>query len=251
MVLNFSPSPSFVICGTRIFLPNEKHVTRKFNRSVLILMMAGELKFLEDGELITLHAGEYYIQRDGLLQQGVPLTSLPEYFFIEFNATYSDSEAGLPLRGTFDPKKITSLTESCESQFVQRNANTFKLGSYMLRIFSELLDSAPVNNENRTLAQRVCNYIDSQYTSQITLADISKKFGYTEEYILRIFKKRYGISPHQYLIKLRMEQAMWLLENTDISVEQTALSVGYTDFSAFWRSFKKTFGTSPSAMRKK
>lgn len=251
MVLNFTPSPSFFICGTKIFVPDEKHVTRRYSRSVLILMTAGELKFLEDGELITLHPGEYYIQRDGLFQQGVSMTSLPEYFFIEFGGTYSNSEAGLPLRGTFDPKKIMSLTESCESQFVQMNSNTFKLSSYMLRIFSELLDSAPVNNDNHTLAQRVRNYIDSQYNSQITLADISNKFGYTEEYILRAFKKRYDISPHQYLIKRRMDQAMWLLENTDISVENIALSVGYNDFSAFWRSFRKTFGITPSSIRKK
>lgn len=250
MVLNFYPTPSFTFCGTKIFLPNEKHVTRKFNRSVLILMTEGELSFLEDGELITLHEGEYYIQRDGLLQKGVPMSYPPKYFFIEFSGTYSDGQSGLPLRGLFNNKKIASLTESCENQFVQRNANSFKLDSYMLRIFSELLDSTPQSNEKQTLAQRVCSYIDSQYTFQISLSDISKKFGYTEEYILRVFKKRYHISPHQYIIKLRMEQAMWLLENTDISVENTALSVGYSDFSSFYRSFKKTYGIPPSSMRK-
>ena len=92
MVLNFYPTPSFTFCGTKIFLPNEKHVTRKFNRSVLILMTEGELSFLEDGELITLHEGEYYIQRDGLLQKGVPMSSPPKYFFIEFIGAYSDFE---------------------------------------------------------------------------------------------------------------------------------------------------------------
>jgi len=250
MVLNYFPSPSFIICGTKVFVPNEKHVTRKFNRSVLILMSEGELSFLEDGQLITLTAGEYYIQREGLLQEGVPLRSLPVYFFIEFSATYSEAYAGLPLRGTFDAKKIASLTESCENLFIKREADVFKLNSYMLRIFSELLRGAPTSNENQNLAQLVCNYIDSQYTSQISLSNISKKFGYTEEYILRIFKKHYGTSPHQYLIQLRMDHAMWLLENTDISIEQTALSVGYTDFSAFYRSFKKTFGISPSTVRK-
>ncbi|MBQ8849803.1 MAG: helix-turn-helix transcriptional regulator [Clostridia bacterium] len=232
-------------------MPNEKHVTRRFNRSVLILMAEGELKFLEDGKLITLTPGEYYIQRDGLLQQGVGLSSLPVYFFIEFSATYSESQSGLPLRGRFDHKKVASFMESCESQFVKKNSNAFKLNSYMLRIFSELLESTPASNENNTLAERVRNFIDSQYNSQVSLSDIAKKFGYTEEYILRIFKKHYGTSPHQYLIKLRMEHAMWLLENTDISVEQTALSVGYTDFSAFYRSFKKTYGTSPGVMKKK
>lgn len=251
MVLNFFPSPSFIICGTKIFTPNEKHVTRKFNRSVLILMFDGVLKFMEDGQLITLTAGDYYIQRDGLLQEGVEMDSKPIYFFIEFSATYSDSLSGLPLRGRFDAKKTTSLMESCEEQFVQKNANAFKLNSYMLRIFSELLNSAPVNNENNTLAERVRNLIDSQYNSTISLSDISKKFGYTEEYILRIFKKHYGISPHQYLIKLRMEHSKWLLENTDISIEQVAGSVGYSDFSAFYRSFKKVFGTPPSSMRKR
>ena len=106
------------------------------------------------------------------------------------------------------------------------------------------------NTEAHALVQNVRNFIDSQYTTPISLEDISKKFGYTEEYILRLFKKHYDISPHQYLIRLRMEQAMWLLENTDISIEQTAISVGYSDSSSFYRGFKKAFGISPGAVKK-
>lgn len=250
MVMNFAPCPTFSICATKVFLPNEQHITRRYNKSVLILMMDGELRFLEDGKLIMLTAGEYYIQREGLFQQGVPLATQPIYFFIEFNACYSERQAGLPLRGTFEAKKIVSIMETCEELFFSRKANAFKLNSYMLRIFSELLGSNDaISGESQTLARYVGNYIDSQYTSPINLADISKKFGYTEEYLSRIFKRHYHMSPHQYLIKLRMEHARWLLENTNNSAEQIALLLGYGDYSVFYKNFRKTFGTSPTALQ--
>ena len=251
MVLNDSPAPSFIICGKRTFAPGEVHVTRKFARSVLILMLEGNLKFIEDGSLVTLTPGEYYIQRNNLFQQGVPMNeNLPKYYFFEFFGTYSEGEAGLPLRGKFDSNKISSIAETCVGLYLDRSANKYVLNSYLHRVLGELLDGVSDDFDPHTLAENVHAFIDSKYTSPIRLEHISKCFGYTEEYILRIFKKRYGISPHQYLVSRRMEYAKWLLENTDSSVQQIAVLVGYTDTSPFYRNFKKIYGFSPKERKK-
>ena len=251
MVLNFYPSPSFSICATKVFRENEKHVTRKYAKSVLILMMDGELKFMENGTEITLLPNEYYIQQDGLFQEGVPLTHPPIYFFIEFHGTYSDTNVGLPLRGTFNPTTLVPIMERCEELFRKHQTDAFNLNSYMLRIFSHLLQNEPLFDKNYNTAHLIRNYINSQYSSNLTLKSISKKFGYDEGYLSRIFKKRYGITPHKYLNQVRMEHARWLLENTDTSATQTAVAVGFDDFSLFYRNFVKTFGVSPRNVRKK
>ena len=119
----------------------------------------------------------------------------------------------------------------------------------MLRIFGELFVCANPVNEKYNLAMLVRNYMDANYSSRITMDDVAKQFGYAKDYIARIFKEQFHITPHQYLINLRMEQARWMLENTCLSAEQIALSVGYSDFSAFYRCFRKSFGTSPGSVR--
>ena len=235
----------------RAFSAGEEHVTRHFSKSVLILMLDGELRFREDGKEISLRKNEYYIQRDGLFQEGVPLPCPPTYFYIEFYGEYSQDEYGLPLRGHFDPAAVAALTEKCERLYKQRNGDMFKLNSYMCRIFSELLDSKSNTNEHTRLALEMRNHIESSYHERLTLDSLSAIFGYDKDYLARIFKENYGISPHKYITEVRMEQAHWMLEHTDVSAEQIALSVGYSDFSAFYRNFISTYRMSPGSIRGK
>ena len=249
MVLDFTPAPDFYACSTKIFEPQEIHVTRYYKRSVLILMIDGVLRFMEDGKEIVLERGEYYIQRQGLFQEGVPLSSPPIYFYIEFNGRYSENNNGLALRGKFSLEKFAGLTEGLEDLFKTHKANLFLLNSYMFRVFSELLEHSPTFNERANTAVLIRNFISSRYYSQIKIADIAKQFGYAEDYIIRIFRDTYGVTPHKYLVKIRLEHARWLLENTDKNAEDIALGVGYSDFSALFRAFRSTYGTSPSAIR--
>ncbi|MBE6549169.1 MAG: helix-turn-helix transcriptional regulator [Ruminococcaceae bacterium] len=250
MILDFSPSPNFYACSTKVFLQNEIHVTRRYKRSVLILMLGGVLRFMEDGKEITLEKGEYYIQRQGLFQEGVPLDDPPIYFYIEFYGHYSDGENGLALRGSFSPEKLSAITEGLEAIFKEHKANFFLLNSYMCRIFSELLEGVPTLNEKTNTARLIKNFISSRYYSQTKISDISKKFGYAEDYVIRIFKEIYGITPHKYLTNIRLEHARWLLENTDKTADEIAVSIGYNDFSTFFRAFKNAYGVSPSNIRR-
>ena len=250
MILDFSPSPNFSSCSTKVFLQNEIHITRRYKRSVLILMLGGVLRFMEDGKEITLEKGEYYIQRQGLFQEGVPLDDPPIYFYIEFYGHYSDGENGLALRGSFSPEKLSGITEALESLFKDHKANFFLLNSYTCRIFSELLESTPPLNEKTNTARLIKNYISSQYYTQTKISDIAKKFGYADDYIIRIFKETYGLTPHKYLTNMRLEHAKWLLENTDKTADEIGTSIGYNDFSTFFRAFKSAYGVSPSEIRR-
>lgn len=250
MVLNFSPPPEFNNCSTKHFAPAEQHITRKHRRSVLILMLDGILRFREDGNTLELCAGEYYIQREGLLQEGLPLDALPVYFYIEYNGSYSEAESGLPLRGTYNIQRVLPLLTRFEELYKSRDANLFLLNSYMQRIFSELWRATPQHDTQGHLALMIRNRLDACYADPITLAEIARQLGYTEDYVIRLFKKYYRITPHRYRTELRMEQARWLLENTDVSAESAAYAVGYRDFAVFYRNFRKAYGLSPSNCKK-
>ncbi len=249
MVLCFEPAPTFRTCATKVFEKDELHITRRHHNSVLILMASGILRFREDGHDVELSAGEYYVQRDTLFQEGVRLGEMPVYFYIEFAGSYSnEQEAGLPLRGRFTPRNLMPLLEHFEELYQSRRANPFLLNSYMSRVFSELWTASPRHDEGAHVAGLIRNDLDARYAEQISLADLAHRFGYTEDYLIRIFKRQYGTTPHRYQIGVRMDHARWLLENTSLTVQQVAFSVGYRDFSAFYRAFRARYGRSPSGL---
>lgn len=259
MVLNLNPIPSFNACRTVVFGKNKQYITRTYYRiSVLIFVLDGELRFREDGKEIAISKGEYYIQRDGLFQEGLPNVEPPTFFYVEFMGTYSDSFFGIPIRGTFDEKKIIPIANKLEELFRQNsmdklhinsNANLFILNSYMNRIFSELFVSFNLIEQKSTLSYHIHNYIQSNYFKKITLAGLAERFNYDKDYLAELFKAQYGCTPLQYQTQLRMEQAAWLLETTKLSAEKIAEDVGYEAFSTFYRNFLRFRGMSPGAYR--
>ena len=247
MVLTHSPAPEFLACKKKIFMPSEEHLTRIYDRCVLILMISGTLRFLENGNEITLTSGEYYIQRHRLLQEGLPLNDPPIYYYIEFFGSFAETASGLALRGIYDTARVLRHVQRLSEEADRKDRNPFILASVMNRVFGELIGNTHSNNSTVT---QIKDYIESEYSTEITLNLLAKKFGYTEDYISRLFQKEFGITPHKHLISTRLEQAMWLLESTDLSAERISAAVGYGDFSAFWRAFTSKYKLSPGAVRK-
>lgn len=242
MNLLHSPAPEYYICAKKVFEAGEEHVTRIYKRSVLILMLSGTLRFIEGGKEISLEAGDYYIQQQLILQEGLPLTDPPVYYYIEFNGHFSESGA-LALRGKFDPNIITPLFEEA-----LRSSNGFFKNAQMNRIFAMLSgeDGSPDST-----AHLIKRYIDSNYASPITLADVANHFGYSQDHVTRLFKREFNMTPHKRLTETRLKQAVWLLNNTSLPIERISAAVGFSDFSVFWRAFKKKYHLSPGEIRKK
>ena len=250
MFLRTKPLPEFYNCATKIFLPNELHITRICRQSVLIIMWSGILRFREDGIDRELHAGEYYIQRAGLLHEGLLPCDTPEYFYIHFYGQFTEESGGMPLRGAFSEKPMRAMCRRMEEMWLDRSTDALRLNSQMLRILSELSAGSLVDEEQSSIAYRLKAHLDIKYTEPILLSDLSQSFGYTEDHLIRSFRAQYGITPHRYLSGKRMDHARWLLDNTKLTVEQISVAVGYTDFSTFYRAFCKAHGHAPSAFRK-
>lgn len=87
------------------------------------------------------------------------------------------------------------------------------------------------------------------YTTNIPLDDISASLGYSTEYFIRIFQKKLGVSPHQYVISLRMSDAVRMLIKGK-TLDEIAESIGYSDGHSFSNAFRRYYGISPSEYRK-
>ena len=253
MVLSFLSLPTFSTCGKKVFKPDELHITRYHKRSVLILMTSGVLRFREDGRDVALSRGEYYIQRPELLQEGIVLGEMPEYFYLEFyNGTYTESEEnGLPLRGHFSISALTNTINRLDEAYHTHHANPFLLNSYMNRLLSVLVEMAPKQDAQTHLAELLQSELEARFSEPLSLAMLSHRFGYDKDHVIRIYRRRYGTTPHQALTALRMEHAVWLLENTTLSAKEISEAVGYRDFPTFYRAFRKAYEIAPGEYRKK
>lgn len=89
-------------------------------------------------------------------------------------------------------------------------------------------------------------YIDAEFSRDITLTEMAKAAGLSRTHFLRSFAQCFGETPYQALRRRRLEEAMRLLKQRAGAVTDIALSVGYTDFSAFARAFRAVHGVAPS-----
>lgn len=93
-------------------------------------------------------------------------------------------------------------------------------------------------------------YLDINYAEKIKLQDVAKSFGIHPNYLTRIFHEKYGISPKQYLMDLKLKKARRLLTTAELSISVIASSLGFDDQLAFPKIFRKEFDIFPSEYRK-
>lgn len=109
----------------------------------------------------------------------------------------------------------------------------------------------PNERQISNLLSMVKKHIDSEYFSISGVQDIAQKFGYNTDHLTKLFIQKYHLSIYRYLTDVRMEHALWLLQNTNMSLGQISSSVGYDNYSSFYRMFTGTYHASPQMMRKK
>lgn len=92
--------------------------------------------------------------------------------------------------------------------------------------------------------------IHSCYDRDPDLDELSREAAMSKFHFLRVFKSVYGITPHQYLVKVRMEKAAALLKNSPASINEIAASLGFEYPNSFIKAFKNTYGIAPLQYRK-
>jgi len=100
-----------------------------------------------------------------------------------------------------------------------------------------------INNVSEEI-QRVCTYIEANFTTLITLEELSEVAGLNKYTLLRSFTKEKGITPYRYLETIRVSYAKKLLEQ-GIEPIEAAGQAGFTDQSHFTKFFKNFIGTTP------
>ena len=129
-------------------------------------------------------------------------------------------------------------------------SNIIRLYSLLVRHFER--QTPP---ENQSIArfenfQNVLRYITENFAGNITLAQVAKEINYTPAYVSTLFVTYAGVNFKSYLDSFRINKAVELVKNTDMTVLDIAAGCGYVNVRTFQYAFKRITGQSPSEMRK-
>ena len=93
------------------------------------------------------------------------------------------------------------------------------------------------------------SYISTYFSEDITLATLAEQVNMNPVYISSLFKKNFGFTFKEYLLKLRIEKATHLLKTTGSTVEAIAFECGFRSSNHFCKTFKRLVGMSPLMFR--
>lgn len=98
---------------------------------------------------------------------------------------------------------------------------------------------------------RAKSLMDTMYAEALNLDTIAAYAWMSTYHFLRCFKKKYGMTPHQYLTQIRVQKAKWLLTHTEQSITEVCAAVGFESLGSFSTMFRRYVGHPPSHYRRK
>lgn len=198
-----------------------------------------------DGQPLTEHGWTYRMfYFEPQLLQAMSMEFLNRYDYLPFfkSGTIDDPDLAQMIRQTH------TLFENSQSTQLERESGLMHmLIQFILRHADDQPQLLKMSYEFKRIA-RVCDYIQDNFSKNLTLNQLAGIAYLSPYHFLRIFQKQKHISPHAFLIQIRIQHAkFWLAEGK--SIAQVAMETGFTDQSHFHRHFKRTVGITPRQYR--
>ena len=186
--------------------------------------------------------GEMFLIREGEQATYVADKNDPwEYVWIGFSGSRTSAYSFLS-----DVMDVPTDIDERLLHYVDEDVRSTDIYTALLYEMTYQLSEYDKNIEDDTTIQVIHRYIKYNYQEGITIAGLSAMFGFERSYLYRLFKQRYGIGPKDYLTKVRMNKARWILSR-GYSVAECASMVGYPDPFTFSKAYKKFYGVPPSS----
>ncbi len=161
-------------------------------------------------------------------------------------ARHAATQAGLP------PLIVDSIAKEATFSFMRAGSanEVYLIKEATVRNYCRAIRESQ-DRKFSALVQSVMYFIYHDYAHEISFQSLAEDLNVSESYLTSSFKKEVGVTPNAKLVKVRMEKAAHLLRNGGLSVADVSLSVGIGDPNYFVKLFKKEYGETPSAYRKK
>jgi len=259
-----------------IHFPKHRH-----NYVEIIYMYAGQTSHIINGKIrVRLQAGEFLFLNQFAYHEiekaeeediAVNFIVLPEFFDQAFEMVGKDNilssfllsslqrEAGDISYLYFkvaDVLPVQNLAENLVWSLVNHQSNNRKLNQMTMGLlFLQLLNATdrieretPSQYENMLVIDAI-RHIEEDYKN-VRLIDLSAEMKLPVSGLSKLIKKQTGQTFKELLLQKRFSKAVQLLTNTNLSISDIILAVGYENTSYFYRTFKQLYGMSPHEFRK-
>lgn len=127
-----------------------------------------------------------------------------------------------------------------------------RLKDFVQKILLECTSAISDTNKqkNNPSIQKVCDYVDSHLSEDISLEQMADYINVSSFYLSKLFKEEKGVTFINFISDKRLEKARQLLAETDLSIKEITAEIGYNDQNYFSRIFKNKYGISPKEYRK-
>lgn len=172
----------------------------------------------------------------------------------DLQKAFNDNEFknGLTIRSFEDSEALFNLLSIYQKLSSDGNTEGQKIvANAVFLLFRKNAESSGNKSKSIERMEQIKRYIEENYYKNIKMEDIADKFYINKNYMRTLFMEKIGISPKQYLQKIRMERAKYLLSSSNESIKLIANSVGYGDSLLFSKMFKQYCGVSPKEYRVK
>ncbi|MGN6711973.1 response regulator transcription factor [Anaerocolumna jejuensis] len=112
-------------------------------------------------------------------------------------------------------------------------------------------EKSVIKKSNRDIVEEVKKLILEHLKEDVSVEQYAKQVFLNPDYLTRIFRREMGCSIVNYIIRERLRLASRLLMETDVTINEIAVEVGYPNYSHFTKMFRQIFGVTPSLYRQK
>lgn len=238
----------------------------------IFAVMEGNLTFFLNEEEYPLTAGKFLIinsneihsiraidkNRTAVLQ--IPLKQFEEYFTAQRFIRFSRPDPAGSEERSCKNREMAGLMQEVFQTYEQRiEGYEFKTRALFYEIMyllvTEYRETQVQERELRhsrrlDVLSRITTYMRDHYQEDLKLSQVAAAFGYSPEYLSRMFRKYIKVNFKTYLQDVRMAYAYRELMHTDKTVSQIALDHGFCGSRGFSHEFKKRYGCLPSEMRR-
>ncbi|MBO5200579.1 MAG: helix-turn-helix transcriptional regulator [Clostridia bacterium] len=238
-----------------------------YRKGMASIRIEGNLYDICEGDIVLLNPDEMHVseRKDNCYMEKIVLHVSDELFdafhierkvFFETIARKAKGKGNLILSDTVKKLQIDKLMDRClflakeysEENSVLLYCKTIELLSLLKNL---IVDTDEVNtnthSSNKTV-NKIIDYLNRHYNEEMTLDMLAERFHFSKYYLSHLFKEYVGISPGDYLIVRRLYVANNLIRG-GVSVKEASLTVGFNNYSNFFRLYKKYFKITPQQFK--